>query len=627
MPVTSHPHAARVLGCILPTLGAIIVLAVAGFAVADTRSDAAPAAAAAEHLPDLDQEMPTQLVVTRGDRRPTWRLGFRSAVRNVGNGPLIIDGTRPSAGVATMTADQVVERDGAPSSVLAGVGRLQYVRSPDHQHWHLLGFERYELRRPKAGRTSVEDSKTGFCLGDRYRVTTRVLPAAPGDPAYASRCGLNHPALFGIREGISVGYGDDYAANLEGQWLSLDGLRAGSYLLVHRVNADRRLRELSYANNAASLLIRLRWRARVPEITLLASCPTTARCVRRPAARRSGVAAPRGVRVSTVATGLEIPWDIAFLPGGSALVTERPGRVRLLERSGRLRQAPVARVHASAQGEGGLLGVAVDPRFAANRFVYLYFTTAAGMRLERWRWSHSRLVRETTLIDGIDAGPIHDSGRIAFGPDRRLYVSTGDAGQPELAQDPSSLNGKLLALTAEEYHATGDVRPEIVADGLRNSQGFDWQPGTGRLIATEHGPSGFDGPEGYDEVNQIVPGGNYGWPRVFGSTTGGGRFIAPLRVYDRAVAPSGATFVTRPGSSWTGDYLFATLRGQGLRRLRFDGGRVVGEQALLSGRYGRLRTVVEGPRGDLYVLTSNRDGRSVPRAHDDRILRIVPPRG
>ncbi len=346
---------------------------------------------------------------------------------------------------------------------------------------------------------------------------------------------------------------------------------------------------------------------------LLAVLPTTA------------AAAERDPRVSTVARGLEIPWEIAFLPGGRALVTERPGRVRLLGRDARLREAPVARVPVSAQGEGGLLGLAVDPRFVANRRVYLYFTTASGMRLERRRLIGARLVREATLVDAIRAGRVHDSGRIAFGPDRRLYVSTGDAGDGQLAHDPASLNGKLLALTPREYRGSAPVRPAIVATGLRNTQGFDWQPGSGRLIATEHGPTeGLDGPGGYDEVNLIVKGGNYGWPEVFGFDQSG--YNAPLRVYRQPLAPSGGTFVTGRGSAWTGNFLFACLRGEQLRRLEFRGGRIVADRPLLRGRFGRLRTVVEGPDGALYVLTSNRDGRGTPGAADDRILRITPPR-
>ncbi len=330
-----------------------------------------------------------------------------------------------------------------------------------------------------------------------------------------------------------------------------------------------------------------------------------------------------GVRVRTLARGLEIPWEIAFLPDRRALVTERPGRIRLLERDGTLRRAPVARVAVQALGEGGLLGLALDPEFASNRFVYLYFTTSQGMQLERWRMDdQDRLQRERALAEGIEAGPIHDSGRIAFGPDRRLYVATGDAGEGRLAQRQGSLNGKFLALTPEQYRGAGG-RPETISTGHRNPQGFDWQPGTGRLYATEHGPSGGDGPQGYDEVNRIAGGRNYGWPEVYGSRHGS--FAAPLRVYREAIAPGGATFLEKR-SRWTGDYVFAALRGEQLRRLEIRDGRVRADRPLLRGRFGRLRTVVEGPDGALYVLTSNRDGRGSPRAGDDKILKVLPPR-
>jgi quinoprotein glucose dehydrogenase len=330
-----------------------------------------------------------------------------------------------------------------------------------------------------------------------------------------------------------------------------------------------------------------------------------------------------GLRVQTVATGLVVPWQIAFMPDHSALVTERPGRVRLLGRGGRLARRPIARIRVTTQGEGGLLGLALDPRFALNRLVYLFFTEGSEMRLERWRLDGKRLVRQRSLVNGIRAGQVHDSGRIAFGPDGRLYVATGDAGEPMLAQDPTSLNGKFLALTPHQYRGTGG-RPAIVSIGNRNAQGFDWQPGSGRLISTEHGPTGFDGPEGFDEINEITQGGNYGWPLVIGSGHPG--FVEPLLVYRAPIAPAGATFVRRPGSRWSGNFIFACLRGQQLHRLVFRGGRIVADQPLLTGRYGRLRDVVEGPRGALYVLTSNRDGRGRPRAGDDRILRVIPPR-
>jgi hypothetical protein len=182
-----------------------------------------------------------------------------------------------------MEADQLVERDGAPQEVLPGAGQLRYVVSPDHRHWHLLSFDRYELRRSGRSVAAVRDRKTGFCLGDRYPATQRRLPGAPASPLYTGRCGLEEPGLLGIQEGISVGYGDVYQANLEGQYLPLTGLRAGRYLLVHRVNAEHGLRELDYTNNAASLLLALRWRRGAPMVRVLKACPDTARCSLRPA--------------------------------------------------------------------------------------------------------------------------------------------------------------------------------------------------------------------------------------------------------------------------------------------------------------------------------------------------------
>jgi len=588
-------------------------------------SDAGEAAASPlplERLPDLDQETPSDLTVAvAGSRQsPTYVLGFRSAVRNIGSGPFVIQGRRVFPGSdLLMQADQVIQVDGGSPRVVSNVGELHYVRSPDHQHWHLLGFDHYELRRAGSGGAIVQDRKSGFCLGDRYQAVPKLLPASPRQKIYRSRCGLGQTGLLSIREGISVGYGDDYKAYLEYQDLPLTGLPDGRYVLVHRVNADRSLHELSYDNDAASILLELRWRSGKPSVRVLASCPDTDKCD-VPPPPSSSVA-----RVDTYSTGLEIPWDIAFLPDGRALVTERPGRIRLLESDGALQSRPVALVPVSARGEGGLLGIALDPDFSSNSYVYLYFTTAQGMKLERWRWTNSSLMPVATLLSSIAAGTVHDSGRIGFGPHDRLYIATGDAGNPTLAQNPASLNGKILALDPDQYRGAGPLTPAVLASGLRNPQGFDWQPSSGVLIANDHGPSGFDGPEGYDEVDLITRGGNYGWPKAIGTGTGNGRFVAPIRTYRQAIAPSGGAFVSRAGSRWTGNYILAALRGEQLRRLVIRDGRVVAEQTLLTGRFGRLRTVREGPDGALYVLTSNRDGRGTPRAGDDRVLRITLP--
>ncbi len=165
-------------------------------------------------------------------------------------------------------------------SVIRRVGRLAYVEASTHQHWHLLEFDRYELRPVGSSSRVVRDRKTGFCLGDRYRARGLRLAGAPRAKVYRSRCGLTRRDLFRLREGISIGYGDHYRPFLEGQQLPLDGLPAGRYLLVHEVNGDRRLLELSYANNAASTVIELRWRAGRPAIRILASCPDSEVCGR-----------------------------------------------------------------------------------------------------------------------------------------------------------------------------------------------------------------------------------------------------------------------------------------------------------------------------------------------------------
>jgi aldose sugar dehydrogenase len=315
------------------------------------------------------------------------------------------------------------------------------------------------------------------------------------------------------------------------------------------------------------------------------------------------------LEISTVATGLDTPWAIGWLPDGRALFTERRGDVRLLEKDGTLRSEPVGVISDVVETDGsesGLLGLAIDPAFEQNHFVYLYLTTPAENLVGRWRFERDQLTFDAVVVQGIESGPIHDGGRIAFGPDGRLYITTGETGDASLAQ-ADGLNGKVLR--TKDFHGR-QVTPEVFTKGHRNVQGIDWQPGTGRAFITELGP------DENDEVNVLEEGGNYGWP------DGGG--VKPLVTYEDVISPSGATFVAGD-SSWKGDFVFAALSGEQLRRLSFDGDEVSGNQALLEGRYGRLRDVEQGPDGALYVLTSNKDGRGDPTDDDDRILKLTPP--
>jgi hypothetical protein len=278
-------------------------------------------ALAADLLPDLDQETPDGLTVTTdmSGAIPRYHLGFDSAVDNRGAGPLLISGHRATESDHQMSADQTIQQSDGGTRTVAGVGRLQYVYSEDHDHWHYLGFERYELRRAADYRLTAPDQKTGFCLGDRYDTDPRsAIAGEPAQPFYTGYCGRQQTQLLSLVEGISVGYGDVYYATLEGQFIDLTGVPAGEYYLVHRVNADRKLRESNYRNDAASLLIAVAWprgKARAPSVRVLLGCKDRDYCpgphqqppaLTRAAAERYGVAGlrralgfdPRGFTVS-----------------------------------------------------------------------------------------------------------------------------------------------------------------------------------------------------------------------------------------------------------------------------------------------------------------------------------------
>ena len=346
---------------------------------------------------------------------------------------------------------------------------------------------------------------------------------------------------------------------------------------------------------------------------------------------------PRGtvaIRVERVVTGLEVPWGIAFLPGGDALVTERPGRVRLLQ-GGKLMAEPVATLKVAEKGEGGLLGVAADPRFAQNRRFYLYATVEQGgravNRLTRWVLApDARSAREEkVLLDGIAAERFHDGGRIRFGPDGRLYVGTGDAGVPPSAQDASGPNGKILRIGTDGEVPDDNPTPgsPVFLRGVRNVEAFDWlDPRT--LVVADHGPSGELGRQGGDEVTVARPGENLGWPDVWRCEARAGT-ISPALAFVEAMPPGGGSVYRGDAvPAWKGSFLVGTLRSRHLHRVVLGAdGRVTAHEVYLEGDppggLGRIREVVEGPDGALWVTTSNCDGRGTCPPEKDVVARIV----
>ena len=312
----------------------------------------------------------------------------------------------------------------------------------------------------------------------------------------------------------------------------------------------------------------------------------------------------------TIATGLRVPWGLAFLPDGSALVSERvTGRIWRIDPNGSKRIVMrVPGVDTNA-GEGGLLGLAVSPNYARDRLVYAYLTTARDNRIVRFRLGGA----VHPILTGLRRGLIHDGGRIAFGPDGKLYAGVGETGDRGLSQNRRAQNGKILRM-----NANGSVPSDnpfkgsrVWSWGHRNVEGLAWDS-HGRLWESEFGQDRFD------EVNLIRKGRNYGWPVVEGKgSTHGGRFVNPLVTWptDQA-SPSGDAVAGN-------DLYVAALQGRCLYRMRIAGTRLGAPVRLLAGRFGRLRTVVRAPDGSLWVTTSNRDGRGQPRPGDDRIIRVA----
>jgi len=340
------------------------------------------------------------------------------------------------------------------------------------------------------------------------------------------------------------------------------------------------------------------------------------------------------LKAEVVVGGLEVPWGIAFLPNGDMLVTERPGQIRMVK-DGAL-TPPIAVLPVIEEGESGLLGIAVDPEFDKNRLFYVYATvygsTGAEAHVERWRLAldGASAARDKVLLAGIPASRYHTGGRIHFGPDGMLYVSTGDAEQPDLAQDPLSLAGKILRMNRDGTVPEDNPRrgSYVYMRGVRNVQGFAW-PGDGTLFVADHGPSGEQGRTGHDEITRAKPGADLGWPGAVGCESLA-RSTAPSIAWERSAPPGGAAIYTGDEmSEWKGSLLVAMLGAKHLHRVVFDprdSRKIERHEVYFEGDpptgLGRLREVVMGPDGALYVTTSNCDGRGVCPQDRDRIMRI-----
>ena len=315
------------------------------------------------------------------------------------------------------------------------------------------------------------------------------------------------------------------------------------------------------------------------------------------------------VVVRTIASGLEVPWGVTFLPDGTALVGERD-TTRVLAVSGRRVRAVGTVEQASPQGEAGLLGLAASPSYVEDHLVYAYVSTAADNRVVRMTYDGHALGEPEPVLTGIPNGFIHDGGRLLFAGDGSLFVSTGETGQPSLAQDPGSLAGKILHITPEGEPAADNPTPgsPVWSMGHRNVQGLAFDA-RGRLWATEFGD------DTWDELNLIEPGGNYGWPLVEGAGDLA-EYRNPFVTWSTDDAsPSGLAYLD--GSLWAG-----ALRGERLWEIPLTRDGTASPRDWFVGSFGRIRTVTVAPDGNLWLTTSNRDGRGNPAPQDDRILEV-----
>jgi glucose/arabinose dehydrogenase len=334
---------------------------------------------------------------------------------------------------------------------------------------------------------------------------------------------------------------------------------------------------------------------------------------------------------TTLVSNLDTPWELVFAPDGRLFFTERPGSIEVVEKGQRKLWLGLDSV-VQEVGESGLLGLALDPDFSNNRYVYFGYTYAESKgplklvnKLVRYKEDAAtkKGVFDKVLLDGIEGNYIHNSGALEFGPDGTLYWGMGERYEPALAQDLSDLGGKILRLTRD-----GDIPEDnpfpgsyVFSYGHRNPQGLAFQPGTGDLWSTEHGPSDEQGCC-QDEINRVLPGRNYGWPLIRGSQQQAGMETPAYYSGDTTTwAPTGGIFIEQ--GEWKDSFVFTGLRGQALYRAIFDPNdpsKITSVERYLYQELGRLRNVVEGPDGKLYIAISNQDGRGNPLSIDDRIV-------
>lgn len=332
--------------------------------------------------------------------------------------------------------------------------------------------------------------------------------------------------------------------------------------------------------------------------------------------------------VREVARGLHVPWSLAFPSENRILVAERNGNIREVV-NGEVSNPLIQLTEVVEESESGLMGMALHPNYSSNKYVYacLTYRGDGGLidKVERFTDNGGSLSRDRIILDNIPAARNHAGCRIKFGPDDKLYITSGDAQTRTLPQDLNSLGGKILRINDDGSIPSDNPFGTLVwSYGHRNPQGISWNS-DGVMYETEHGPSGNDGPGGGDEVNQIMKGANYGWPVVSHENSREG-MENPKLLFTPAEAPSGATFYSgKVFPQFKDNFFFAALRGAGIFRVVLsEDASVVASYEKLDISLGRIREIVEGPDGLIYFSTSNRDGRGIPKDGDDKIYRFEP---